>query len=110
MRSPLIVKYGQMEILTDDDKLLVPRLNLGPTEPLIASETININANIHHLLSYGSKRKVSWIFGGEEGDILILTGENVQLKSDGNIAKATNLREDEAVTLYFINNVWVQSR
>lgn len=110
MRSPLIVKFGQMEILTDADKCQIHRLNLGASEPLIASDTITALANMHHLVSPGGVTFVSTILGGEEGDILILTGEQVWLRRGGNIAQAARLQEDKALTLYFINGQWVQSR
>ena len=110
MRSPLIVKRGQMEILTDADKLRVPRLNLGPSEPLIAGDTITVFANIHHLISVSGITQVRTILGGDEGDILVLTGERVRLRRGGNIAETQLLQEDRAVTLYFIDSQWVQSR
>lgn len=110
MRRPLLVKFGQMELLTDSDKLQVPRLNLGPSEPLIANDTVTVFANIHHLISVSGITRVRNILGGDEGDFLALTGENVWLRRGGNIARPARLQEDSAVTLYFINNQWVQSR
>lgn len=99
-----------MEILTDADKCQIHRLNLGPSDPLIAADTIDIVANIHHLISPSGVTFVRNLLGGEEGDILILTGDNVWLRRGGNIAQPARLQEDEALTLYYINGQWIQSR
>jgi hypothetical protein len=52
---------------------------------------------------------VKTIWGGEEGDLLILTGEKVRLRPGGNIAveKILKLSRTKASPFVFINDKWL---
>jgi len=85
------------------------KLNLGPRQTILVSgSSVTVYASLHHFESSNRGQKnVSYINGGEEGDILFLTGWRVKLNSNGNIAKSATLKEDEVLRLIFINGEWV---
>jgi hypothetical protein len=93
----------------EDETVQIKSLNLGPATPiLVTTQTISISSTFHHLIRAGSLF-VRTINGGEEGDILILTGD-VFLRRGGNISKQLRILEDEATLLVFTNGLWVPFR
>jgi hypothetical protein len=107
VKQPLIMRNGLFQS-AEDEKVQIKRLNLGPSEPLLVTgSTINVNSTLHHLISSSGFSFVDTINGGEEGDLLILTGERVRLRRGGNIASPVRLIDDKAKSLIFINSEWV---
>jgi hypothetical protein len=107
VKQPLVVRSGQLEA-AEDEKVQILRLNIGPSEPVIVtSDTVTLTRTLSHFIDGGSK-KVKNILGGDEGDVIILTGDNIDLEDKGNIAKKLKLKADEAVTLVYIAAEWIR--
>ena len=107
MKQPLIIINGLIQS-AENEKVQILRLNIGPSEPvLVTSTTVNINRSLSHLIPSGSN-KVKTILGGEEGDVLVLTGDNVRLRKGGNIAQRNLLVANKALVLIFVAGVWIE--
>jgi hypothetical protein len=50
---------------------------------------------------------VEFIYGGAEGDLIVLKGSNVKLKTGGNIKLTTKLNMLKAVMLLYTDGVWI---
>jgi hypothetical protein len=89
---------------TSGDEKLRIRLNVGPSTPLhVTSNAITVTATLHHLIPDGWSF-VDTIFGGEDGDILMLTGEDVYLYSPGRWY--FRLGTDRVRSFLFTNGIW----
>jgi hypothetical protein len=107
MRQPLIIRGGLVQAC-GPLRLNIPKLNLGPAiQTFCVSNSIHLEATIHHLYA-GVVRHLDNIWGGEDGDVLILTGEKVRLRPGGNIGvkKILKLSRNEASMFLFINDMW----
>jgi hypothetical protein len=107
MRQPLIIRDGLVQAC-GEQRLNIPKLNLGPSvKTFCSADSIYLEATIHHLYA-GVVRHVENIWGGKDGDLLILTGEKVRLRPGGNIAieKILKLSRNQASMFLFINDMW----
>jgi hypothetical protein len=89
-------------------RLNIPKLNLGPSiKTFCPGDSIHLEATMHHLYA-GVVRHVENIWGGVDGDLLILTGEKVRLRPGGNIgvSKILKLSRTKASMFLFINDMW----
>jgi len=109
MKDPLIIRDGLMQG-AGQTRLRLPRVNVGNIETInVAGSTVTIYQTLHHLKSVNNQ-DVYFLNGGMDGDILILTGQNVRLTGGGNINISGKLRltSDSAVLLILIESMWVR--
>jgi len=107
VKQPLIIKNGLIQS-AEDEKVQILRLNIGLSEPVhVTSTTVNINRTLSHLIPSGSN-KVKTILGGEEGDVLVFTGDNVRLRKGGSIAQRNLLVSNKAIELIFVTEIWIK--
>jgi hypothetical protein len=59
------------------------------------------------LLLRAGHNKVNTILGGEEGDVLFLSGENIELNTSGNIAKKIILKDNKLTILVYADMLWI---
>src|SRR5688572_1883889 len=112
MFSPLIMMMGQIQ-QAGLEKLYLPNINLGvPPTILVSGPTITKTTSVVNLLKStpGGSIDLLTINGGEEGDYLIVFGDNVKLKRTGNISMPSDftLEPDRCIVLFFWNGVWNQ--
>jgi hypothetical protein len=101
------MKQGLMQS-SDVERVNIPRLNLGPIQTIVVeSQTITVTSTIVNLIPTGLFTTVRTILGGEEGDVLVLTGDRIRLRRGGNIASTVNLSDDEVTLLVLINGLWL---
>jgi len=95
----------------EEEKVQILRLNIGPSEPVsVTSDTITVTRTLTHLIPDGNRR-VRTILGGEEGDIIALTGEgNIRLRQGGNIAEGQRLTTSRVVMLIYVDGEWLQTQ
>lgn len=90
-------------------KVTIPIFNLGASTTInVTSTTITINSTVNHLVQAGSNQ-IYTILGGEEGDLLLLTGNNIWLRPGGNINITTARRvvTNSITSFLLINGLWV---
>jgi hypothetical protein len=106
MKQPLIMRAGLLQS-SGDEKLSLPRVNFGPSVPIyVTDNSIDVFATMHHLIPDG-ENQVDTINGGEEGDVLILTGEGVIVRQmDGPHRWVFRLDDSNVLTLIFIHGSW----
>ena len=109
--QPLVIVDGQIEAL-GDRKLEIQKLNLGTEELiLVSSDTVTITGSHHYLENAGGGvQNVDDILGGEEGDFLILKGNDIRIRQNGNIQMSSNYRLEPGRTLVllFAGGVWLE--
>jgi hypothetical protein len=107
MKQPMIVKQGLLQSC-GNTRLNIPKINFGPPNTVIVTgPTVIVNVTRNHLVALTGVTDVVNIFGGAEGDLLILTGDDVRLNTGGNIAKRQRLRPTEVVWLLFTGGLWI---
>lgn len=101
--NPLAVFNGQIEAI-GDRKTSVKWLNFGPAAVIPASETITATQTLLFISAPpGQRVDVVNILGGEQGDLLIVFGNNIRLQSSGNIdISSNNLNIDFFDNIVFI--------
>jgi len=112
--QPLVIVDGQIEAL-GDRKLEIQKLNLGTEELILVGPAPGNSVTItgsHHFLenATGGVRNVDNILGGEEGDMLILKGNDIRLRGAGNLEMSSNYRLEPGRTIVFLfaGGVWLE--
>lgn len=101
MKDPLIVRNGLMQS-AGRTRLRLPRVNVGQSERInVTGPAVTIYRTLHHLASV-NRQDVYFIDGGQDGDILLLTGENVRLVPGGNININGNLPLITTIARFFV--------
>jgi len=108
MKQPLLMVEGQLES-AEDRQIEIQRLNVGTQVPIInvTGQAVVITRSSHHLQSSGGYKIVRNIFGGDNGDVLFLTGFRVRLRRGGNISKNIRLHTDSITMLIKVGGVWL---
>jgi|GEM_PF-2874352 len=104
MKQPLIMRQGLFQA-ADGEPLQILSLNFGAAEPIVVDSRTIVKSQTRHTLVRGSSRRVRWIQGGEEGDLLLLQGD-VTLVSGGNIVERIVLSTDRITSLLFTGGFW----
>ncbi len=109
--QPLVIVDGQIEAL-GNRRLEIQKLNLGDEEIiLVASDTVAITGS-HHFLENagGGVQNVDDILGGEEGDFLVLKGNDIRLRTNGNLQMPSNYRlePDKTIVFLYAGGVWLE--
>jgi len=101
---PLILVDGQIE--------QAGRLNIGNFEHIVATSTTITISNSFVRLTSPSMQNVDTILGGNQGDVLILFGNNVGLRrrNNGNLELRSNtlLNNNRSTMLVCVGPFWVQ--
>lgn len=110
--QPLIIDAGQIE-RAGSRRTEIRWLNFGPLAVInVTSSTITATQTLHFLQGNGGPRKnVDNILGGQESDLLIVGGNNVRLRSVGNLVLGTaNILIDpgESAMLIFVGSNWFE--
>lgn len=111
--EPLIIAAGQIE-QASGRRLELKKINLGPEVVIpVTSNTITITQSFHFLDGpVTGVQGLRTINGGVEGDLLLVFGNNVRLRTvpAGNITMPDNfrLRQDESVLFIFRDTRWRQ--
>lgn len=109
---PLVIIDGLIQQLDPNDRLKVERLNIGPWDNiLVTSNTVTVSSSFVRLRS-PFLRNVDVILGGEEGDVLVVFGNNIRLRrvASGNLKLRSNtlLNNNRATMLVYTGSIWVQ--
>lgn len=110
---PLVIVDGLIQQLGQGERLTVNRLNIGEWENLFAvSSTVTVSSSFVRLRS-NSMQDVDTILGGEEGDVLVLFGNNIRLRRipGGNLrlrSSITMLNANRSTLLVYTGSFWVQ--
>ena len=108
--QPLSAVLGQIEAI-GDRRIEINRLNLGNFDPVLAQNTVTIEKTFTLLVgpAFG-RQNVDTILGGEQGDILILFGNNVRLRGNGNLIIPNNFALDLFDSIIFISSgsQWIE--
>lgn len=109
---PLVIIDGLVQQLDPSDRLEVNRLNIGEWDNIIAtSDTITVSSSFIRLRA-PIFQNVDNILGGEEGDVLVIFGNNVRLRRTalGNLKLRANtlLNGNRSTMLVYTGSFWVQ--
>ncbi len=110
--QPLTIEAGMIQLI-GDRRTELRRINLGPISPIVVtSDTIVVQFSSHFLDGNGGGTKnVDFILGGVEGDLLVLFGDNVRVRNNGNVDFGPNMlfnNPRKSLTLLFRNNFWYE--
>lgn len=110
---PLVLVEGMIQRLDPNDRLEVRRLNIGEFEHIVAtSRTITVSNSFVRLTAPSGTQNVDIILGGQEGDVLVLFGNNIRLRrrNDGNLKLGSNtlLNNNGSTLLVCVGAFWVQ--
>jgi hypothetical protein len=119
IRRPLVLNGNTIEQLQAGDSAKIGRLNLGPEVQLpISANAILITTSFHSILSFASasERQLHTINGGDDGDVLVLTGTDaggsISVRDNtGNLRLAGNnsLSSDaDTIVLLKMGTVWIE--
>jgi hypothetical protein len=102
--QPLIIVDGQIESL-GDRQLEVKKLNIGGEEIInVTSDTVTVTRSNHFLENANSGvQQVDTILGGDEGDLLLLKGNDIRLRTNGNLQMSSNYRLEPGRSIVFIH-------
>jgi hypothetical protein len=97
---------GQIEDIGERRNEIL-HLNLGPPEILNVAGNFAVTRTI--VVVNGNDAKTYNIFGGQEGDLLLLRGDGVELQDSGGnliLESKFKLKPFKLIILYFENNNW----
>lgn len=97
---------GQIEDIGDRRNEIL-RINFGPPETLNVAGNFAVSRTM--VVANGVDVKTYSIFGGQEGDLLVLRGDGVELQDSGGnliLESKYKLKPFKLIILYFENNNW----
>jgi len=108
--EPLTIEEGLIQVAAGR-RVEIQKLNIGPLVTIpVSSSTVTVTGSFHFLNNVGGgNQNVDNILGGVEGDILVLGGSGIRLRSVGNLSLPSNflLQTGKSIVLVFIGN-WFQ--
>lgn len=111
MSSPLIVLNGQIH-QAGLTKLDLPNINIGvPPTVIVTGPTVTKTLSTINLVKIGGGIDVTDINGAEEGDLLVVYGDNVKLKRSGNMSAMPSdmtLEPGRCIVLHYWGGGWKQ--
>lgn len=104
--QPLIVSAGQAEQV-GNRRTEILRLNLGPPETVVATGDFSITRTAVYVSAAGNPQ-VKNIYGGQTGDVLILSSNGIKLRSGGNLALTSNMNlgGNDVIAFYWTGSTW----
>lgn len=109
--QPLIIDQGLIQAV-GDKRVEIKRLNFGPLTTInVTTDTIIAQQTLHFLNATGVFTiNVDFILDGEESDLLILGGNNIRLRSVGNLSLSSNLllQPGRSIVLLFVAGAWFE--
>lgn len=110
MKLPIVLTTDGLSQLTAPDYLQLATLNIGPSvTQAVSSNTITfISSNI--FLTSASSINLDYINGGDAGTFIIIRGQNVKLRSNGNLRLANSFEpsSNDTIVLFRTATVWVE--
>ena len=107
----LIIENGLIQII-GDRRLEIQKLNFGPLVVIpVSSNTVNITGSLHFLNNTGAGiQDIDNLLGGVESDFLILAGDGIRLRSNGNMSLPNSfvLSTGNVIMLLFVGANWFQ--
>ena len=102
----LAMVAGQIEDIGNRRNEIL-RLNFGPPEVLNVAGNFSVTRTV--VVANGNNVNTDSIFGGQEGDLLILRGDGVELQDTGGnliLESKYKLKPFKTIILYFENGNW----
>lgn len=110
MNSEPLIVLGSLIQRAGNTVVKNNRIALGDPVSLTVGGDFTMTNSVHELSPSGFIASVDNIFGAEAGELLLLYGDRVRLRSgNGNIALSSNfwLLSGRSVLLYYTGTVWV---
>ncbi len=106
--SPIVMNQGLLSAV-NDDPCRVANLNLGEPVTINVTGDFLVTRTVNRLVA-PSRVNVNNIFTTDIGMVILLFGDNVRLRRDGNLAlsKTINIEPGVTVVLYYTGTEWLQ--